>query len=281
MKKKIIIVMAILVILVTLICIPKTTYQKWFGKNEQQITNSNKEYLTVYVCDDENQLVGVKVYVDKISDDVIKQKWDLLTSNIDLLPSGYSSTICPTTTLNKYEINENKLFLDVSEEINKSQGRLTIESIAWTFCDDQIEEVVLKNNEETIKKINDCSFNKISKKIGTNFTYETSYLFEADFVTLVYYKDDLIKPVTYFYKDSNECDFMITKLFDFNEMEVQNYQYELSNDKLTITVEDTYYLSEDFKKSFVETLKLNTDVEHLMVSNVDKTIFEQTFAKVN
>ncbi len=282
MKKKIIIVVAIFVILVTLICIPKTTYQKWFGKdngiNTEQLP---KEYLTVFVANNKNELVGVKVYLDKVEEDVIKQKWDILTSNMNLIPSGYSTTICPSTVLNSYEIENKKLVLNVSEEINKSAGRLTIETLAWTFCDNEIDEVVLKTNNQVINTINECNFKKISKSLGTNFTYETAYLFESEYTTMVFYKDDLIIPVTYFYKDVTEYDFMIAKLFDYNDMEVTNYKYDITDDKFIITLEDNISINDDFKNSIIETVRLNVDVDSITVSNIDSTIFEQTFAEVN
>ena len=57
MKKKIILVVAVLAILITLICIPKTTYQKWFGKtpNDNPV-DTNKEYQTIFVVDEKNKL---------------------------------------------------------------------------------------------------------------------------------------------------------------------------------------------------------------------------------
>ena len=97
------------------------------------------------------------------------------------IPQGYSSPITPSTVLNDYKIEDNKLILNVSEDILRSSGRLAIESLAWTFCNDEIKEVVLRVDENVVNLISDYQFNKISKEIGTNFTYETSYLFEADY----------------------------------------------------------------------------------------------------
>ena len=163
MKKKIILVVAVLAILITLICIPKTTYQKWFGKtpNDNPV-DTNKEYQTIFVVDEKNKLVGLKVPVEEIEEDQIAQKWNLLTSQMNKIPQGYSSPITPSTVLNDYKIEDNKLILNVSEDILRSSGRLAIESLAWTFCNDEIKEVVLRVDENVVNLISDYQFNKIS-----------------------------------------------------------------------------------------------------------------------
>lgn len=282
MKKKIILVITILVVLVTLICIPKSTYQKWFGNNqiiEEQ--PSFNDFLTVYVVNEQNKLVGVKVFLEEVEEDTISQKWNILTSNINLIPNGYSSSICPTTTLNSYEIIDNKLVMNVSEEIFKSSGRLTIESLAWTFCDKEINEIILKVDGQVINTINDCNFGKISKDLGTNFVYETAYLFESNYTTIVFYQDDFILPVTYFYKDINESDFMVNKIFENYDLEVGNFNYEISNECFSLILEDNLTINENLKNTLLETVDLNLDVESIIVSNKDNTLLEETFAKVN
>lgn len=282
MKKKIILVITILVVLVTLICIPKSTYQKWFG-NDQIIEEqpSFNDFLTVYVVNEQNKLVGVKVFLEEVEEDTISQKWNILTSNINLIPNGYSSSICPTTTLNSYEIIDNKLVMNVSEEIFKSSGRLTIESLAWTFCDKEINEIILKVDGQVINTINDCNFKKISKDLGTNFVYETAYLFESNYTTIVFYQDDFILPVTYFYKDINESDFMVNKIFKNYDLEVGNFNYEISNECFSLILEDNLTINENLKNTLLETVDLNLDVESIIVSNKDNTLLEETFAKVN
>ena len=236
MKKKIILVVAVLAILITLICIPKTTYQKWFGKtpNDNPV-DTNKEYQTIFVVDEKNKLVGLKVPVEEIEEDQI--------------PQGYSSPITPSTVLNDYKIEDNKLILNVSEDILRSSGRLAIESLAWTFCNDEIKEVVLRVDENVVNLISDYQFNKISKEIGTNFTYETSYLFEADYTTVVFYENDFILPVTYFYKDINEYDFMISKIFSENNIELTDYTYTIDNENLVIQINDNITMSDSLKHS--------------------------------
>lgn len=282
MKKKIILVVAVLAILITLICIPKTTYQKWFGKtpNDNPV-DTNKEYQTIFVVDEKNKLVGLKVPVEEIEEDQIAQKWNLLTSQMNKIPQGYSSPITPSTVLNDYKIEDNKLILNVSEDILRSSGRLAIESLAWTFCNDEIKEVVLRVDENVVNLISDYQFNKISKEIGTNFTYETSYLFEADYTTVVFYEKDFILPVTYFYKDINEYDFMISKIFSENNIELTDYTYTIDNENLVIQINDNITMSDSLKQTLEETVKLNFSVDAMTVNGVDTVLYEKTFVEVN
>lgn len=282
MKKKIILVVAVLAILITLICIPKTTYQKWFGKtpNDNPV-DTNKEYQTIFVVDEKNKLVGLKVPVEEIEEDQIAQKWNLLTSQMNKIPQGYSSPITPSTVLNDYKIEDNKLILNVSEDILRSSGRLAIESLAWTFCNDEIKEVVLRVDENVVNLISDYQFNKISKEIGTNFTYETSYLFEADYTTVVFYENDFILPVTYFYKDINEYDFMISKIFSENNIELTDYTYTIDNENLVIQINDNITMSDSLKQTLEETVKLNFSVDAMTVNGVDTVLYERTFVEVN
>lgn len=282
MKKKIILVVAVLAILITLICIPKTTYQKWFGKtpNDNPV-DTNKEYQTIFVVDEKNKLVGLKVPVEEIEEDQIAQKWNLLTSQMNKIPQGYSSPITPSTVLNDYKIEDNKLILNVSEDILRSSGRLAIESLAWTFCNDEIKEVVLRVDENVVNLISDYQFNKISKEIGTNFTYETSYLFEADYTTVVFYENDFILPVTYFYKDINEYDFMISKIFSENNIGLTDYTYTIDNENLVIQINDNITMSDSLKQTLEETVKLNFSVDAMTVNGVDTVLYEKTFVEVN
>lgn len=282
MKKKIILVVAVLAILITLICIPKTTYQKWFGKtpNDNPV-DTNKEYQTIFVVNEKNKLVGLKVPVEEIEEDQIAQKWNLLTSQMNKIPQGYSSPITPSTVLNDYKIEDNKLILNVSEDILRSSGRLAIESLAWTFCNDEIKEVVLRVDENVVNLISDYQFNKISKEIGTNFTYETSYLFEADYTTVVFYENDFILPVTYFYKDINEYDFMISKIFSENNIELTDYTYTIDNENLVIQINDNITMSDSLKQTLEETVKLNFSVDAMTVNGVDTVLYEKTFVEVN
>lgn len=283
MKKKILIFTCLLTIalIITAIAIPKKTYQKWFGKiPADELPSNNTTYQRIFVVNDKNKLVGVKVFVDKIEEDEIRQKWNLLTSSMSLIPNGYSSPITPTSILDHYEVEEQKLVMYVSDDILRSAGKLATDSIAWTFCNDEIKEVIIKVDEEQITTINDYRFKKISKDGGVNFTYETSYLLEADYSTIVYYQNDTIYPVTYFYDHQQKCDFMINKIINSFYDEHVVYEYEYDNNALVIEFKAISELNELTKNSLEQTVLLNLNVDKLTINGNDITLYEKTFVEV-
>lgn len=280
MKKKIIIGAIALLIVIVAIAIPKTTYQKWFNRNQiQQNDNVLTEFQRIYVVNDQNQLVGVKVYVESIEEDQITQKWNLLTANMNKIPSGFSSPITPSTILESYSIENRKLVLNVSEDISRSAGKLAVDCLAWTFCNDEIEEVVIKNDDVVINTINDYRFNKISIKNGANFTYETAYLYEASYTTIIYHENDIIRPVTYFYKNNiDECDYVIKKTLATINLNDENYEFELENNELVINLLNIDSLDQYTTKTIEDSVKLNLDIDGFTINGQNNVIYDKTFA---
>ena len=197
MKKKIIIVIVLLVIALIAIIIPKSTYQKWFG-NKGNDENNLTYNLLVYLEDNKNRVVGVSVPVDKIEEDQIRQKWELLTINSANLPENYKSSLPNDAILESYELVENELKIYTTEAIKNANGRKAMESIAWTFIDENIEYVSIYVDEEIIDTFGEYQFKQINKRNGINLNYETLYLYESNATTMIYYEEEMIVPVTYF-----------------------------------------------------------------------------------
>lgn len=280
MKKKIIIGIFILIVLVTLIAIPKTTYQKWFGKSPSDVGKEKTEYQRIFLVNGKNKLVGVKVYVDQIEENQILQKWNLLTKNVSALPEGYSSSITPSTTLEKYELDGHTLVMHVTEEILRSAGKLAVDALAWTFCDDEIEKIVLMLDGKPVTTINDYTFTKISKAAGTNYVYETSYLLESDYTTVIYQENDTIFPVTYFYQSKNECEYVIQKILAKSNLETLAFTYEQTENAIQISFTDLTNLDTTLKETIEQTIGFNFDVDTLTINGKDTTLYEKTFAEV-
>ena len=140
MKKKIIIVFILIALVIVLLMIPKDVYLKIFNKSKNEDTPAveSKEYFRVYVVDSNDYLVNVNVPLDNLEEDEVVQKWNLLTKDCNLLPSGYTSPISVDTTLVNYEVSNNSLILNVSNEFVNSNGRKAIECLAWNFCNGEI-----------------------------------------------------------------------------------------------------------------------------------------------
>ena len=205
MKSKIkIIILAFVLLLVGVACaIPKTTYEKWFNKDQQDESNVNVETKLVYVKNASGKLVGLEVPIKEENEDEIIQKWNLLTIHSDNIPNGYTTPLNAKTSLESYQINDSVLELNVSSDIASSEGRTAVESLAWTFINDEIKEVKLFVNGVEVKEINTYLIRKIDKSMGINLEYETNYLYEANATTLVYYEQEYILPVTYLHLEED------------------------------------------------------------------------------
>ena len=280
MKKRLSIILgSLMVVGVVLLSIPKDVYSKILNNQSNIIEEPNNSYVykTVYVLSKNNELVGLNVKVDDANTDDIVSKWDLLTSRVNTLPLGYHSPIETSTTLTKYELLQNKLTLVLSEDFLNSEGKNALASIAWTFCNEDIEEVVIKVNNEKLSLLKDYYFTKIDKTINVNYCYETSYLFESSHVTIVHMENELLKPVTYFFKDSEMFDFIVSKIFDEELIENNAVAYELEDKELTVSLACDDVLTEEEIKELRYAVMLNFDIKTFVISNNVMTFYEETF----
>ncbi|MBE6130837.1 MAG: hypothetical protein E7183_03875 [Erysipelotrichaceae bacterium] len=277
MKKKIIFIILLVILIAVLFLIPKDTYRKIFGKDDDIQANieENNEKILVYMCDENNQLVGVNAYVNSLEEDLINQKFDILTKKTGTFKNTYDTSINTMTSLISYELNNNVLSLNVSKEFLESEGRKTIEQIVWTYCNDEINEVEVLVEGELINSINGFYFDNLSIDMGINLTCETNFIFEAKTTTVIEYVDDLIRPVTYVYKDLDECDFIVSKLFNeiYNNRE---YDYVISTDSIIIDLAVETSLSENLKKSIVETINYNMNISNIQVQGLNQVLLEIT-----
>ncbi len=274
MKKKIFFIILLGLLIAVLFLIPKDTYKKIFGKDDNSDDNSElRETILVYMCDENDQIVGVNAYVDALEEDLISQKFDIITKKTGEFKSDYETTINTKTSLVSHEIENNILTLNVSNEFLESEGRTTLEQLVWTFCCDNINELVIKIEDEEVKCLNDFYFDQLSKDMGINICLETNYLFEASHTTIIEYQNDLIIPVTYFYLNTDECDFIVSKLFDSEIVMADGYDYELTQTSITIDVSTNNPLSENLKQSIEETLKYNLGITNITIQGLDDVLF--------
>lgn len=276
MKKKLIFIILLGLLIAVLFLIPKDTYAKIFGKGNSQDDNINVsgEPILVYMCNDKNQIVGVNAYVASVEEDAISQKFDILTKKTGTFNDTYTTTINTNTSLVSYETENNILTLNLTEDFLNSEGRKTIEQMVWTFCDDEINELVINVNDQKINSLNGFNFDNITKDLGINITCETSYLFEANHTTIIEYLNECILPVTYFYLDMEACDFIVSKLFD-SEIVVENgYDYVLSENSVIIDVSSNNLLSENLKKSLEATFNYNLNISNITVQGIDQVLLE-------
>lgn len=282
-KRRLLIILGgLFVVIVLALSIPKDVYQKLFTSSDITIDNSDQDLgpkKLVYVFNKDNELVGINLSVDE-NDDEIVQKWDLLTKKINTYPVGYYSAIETTSTLLKYEICQNVLTLNLSNDFLNSDGKNAIASIAWTFCQGDIEEVSIIVDGNKINKLKDYQFTKANKSINVNYLYETSYLFEANFVTIIHNSDNLIKPVTYFFKDEEPIDFIVSMMFDdFENLDEKEYSYEYKDKEFILNLLSDSVINPDDINLFKTTMLLNFDLDSITINNSVMTIYEEDFIK--
>ena len=278
MKKKIIIVIVLLVIALIAIIIPKSTYQKWFG-NKGNDENNLTYNLLVYLEDNKNRVVGVSVPVEEIKEDQIRQKWELLTINNDNLPENYKSSLPSDAILESYELVENELKIYTTEAIKNANGRKAMESIAWTFIDENIEYVSIYVEEEIVDTFGEYQFKQINKQNGINLNYETLYLYESNATTIIYYDEEMVVPVTYFHLEDDVCNYIIMKALEENT-DIENCNYTFEESVLTLDFVDASLLTTNQITTIVESVEFNLDVDSLNINNNENIFYQVVFNEI-
>lgn len=281
MKKKIIIVSILIVLIIVLLLIPKDVYQKIFKKTPDVDTpqTDNLVYQTMYVKNSSQYLVGVKVGIKAYEEDEVSQKWDLLTKDAALIPNGYSSPIAQTTTLYSHSIEDSVLTLNVNEDFLNSEGRLAIECLAWNFCNNSVKEVVVKIGDQVVNEVSNYYFNKISVDNGVNLTYETLDLFEAEIVTVIFHQNEIIKPVTFFYKPNlNEYEFVLKKIFNCDselaEVFNESCSYEIKTNELIVSLNFDTQLSDDVVQMLNDTFKIQDVIKKVTINGTQDVLLK-------
>lgn len=282
MKKKIIAIIVLGILVTTALLIPTETYKKWFGKVPVEKEEEWLYHQVVYLKNKEGYLVGLKVPVLAIEEDQIQQKWDLLTKKVSLIPLGYTSTINLSTELIEYEIQNNKLIFNVSDDFLLSEGRTTIETLAWTFIDDEITEIVILVEGEIINNLGDYHFKKVSKQSGINLKFETMFLYESTPTTLVLHYEDYILPITYFHLETDICEFIIGRIIfpEVNDITVNAYNYVLTSEALVINLLTTSALDTFLITSITDTIQTNLNINSLTINGAENLIHEVIFKTI-
>lgn len=276
MKKKIIVILILIILTIVLVSIPKETYQNLFGNKIEDPTDViYEEHQIVYVINQEQKLVGLKVGVEKIEDDEIIQKWNLLTKDAGLLPVGYSSPIDNKASLIDYQINNSILTFNLSEEFLNSNGKFAIASLAWTFCEgEEIKEIVVVVNDNIINKLNDYSFNRINKEIGVNYEFENMFVYDSVVTTVIHYYNDYVMPVTYFHSSSDECSYIVEKVLEVGVTNNEKYDYKMENENVVVNLGFVEMLTEIELNSIVESLKYNFGVNNIVINGTESVLYQ-------
>lgn len=285
MKKKIIISTILIVLVVTAVLLPYGIFNR-INKNKPK-SNLDMVYSEkVYVKNADGLLVGMEVPLTKeiaeaelVTSDLIKQKWELLTTKQNLLPTGYKSVLPNNASLVSYSIDGDKLTINTTDNIKDALGRQAVEAVAWTFCNHDIKEVVIFVGEEVVDLFDDFHFKKISKDVGINFKYETMFLYEANYTTIITENDGLTIPVTYVHQAKDECDYIVSKILgnSVNKKIDEIYSYELKEKELSFQFLDKSLLTSNILNNLAETVYLNLDVDTFTINDTESVLYEVSY----
>lgn len=280
MKKKIVIIVVLLAIALALLLIPKSAYQKIFNRKNNPDDNVMNYSLLVYLEDSKNRVVGVNVNVPQLEEDEIIQKWNLLTINQETLPESFKSSIPSDCELESYEIQDTTLIMYTNEEIYNANGRRALETIAWTFIDDEIDDVCIYVKDTLVSNFGDFNFKMINKKQGINLSYETLYLYESNATTMIYQEDQLIVPVTYFHLQEDICDYIVMKTLENVDLGEEIYDYSIEDSVLTLDFVDASVLTLNQITTLVESIGFNMNVNSLNINNNESVFYQRVFNEI-
>lgn len=276
MKKKLIIGIAILVLGFAVFTIANQQGFNLLTKKEP-VSETYNNYTLLYVLNEQQQLVGIKVGTNAQIEDEINYKWNLLTYNYHQLPKGFKSPIYVSTMLIDYQVENKTLTLNMSDDFLYSEDRKVLECLAYNYCNDDIEQLCLKIDGEKIREFASLTFDYINKDIGCNLTFETTDLFNTDDLTMVYHYEDYLLPVTYYY-DVTQPNFDKLTYLVHKAMLVDQYastidytslvSYEIEASILTVTINNDINVTTSIIETLKDSIMINYDFEEIILNGI-------------
>lgn len=265
--------------------------------DETKLVVEDDNYQMIMTLDENNLIVPIYVTVDENSD-VVETVFSLFTSKSNTLPLGLRTPIQPSTQLNKYEIDNNVLILDLSEEflyynINREQQIIT--ALTQTFSNIfEINKIKILINGKQLSTLN--SGYNVSNGIEVSNIYNT-YLdcmtINESSVAQVYMfsvnqNEPYLVPVNYIYdKNKDKVEYIFNTITGYNytsapvfsHVNPKNYliSYEMQNDHLILNVDESFarYLSNELiVEQLVKSYCANFEVKYLSFEMNGQYIFE-------
>lgn len=270
-KKKLFVLLIIALLIGILFIIPRSTYEALFNKGSYiNDDNTKTEQVLVFMKDKKGMVVGVKVDVDAIEEDEISQKFDILTlrENKD---SKYETYINTNTSLIEHVLENGVLTLNFTSDFNESNGRKAIEQLAWTYLKDGINRLEIKIEDKIVHKVNDFYFDEITKDIGINQTLETVFFDDVRCSTVISYENDVLVPVTYYYNNTNQYEYIMSKIF--SDYAYKNeFDFTFNKDIVTISFNSDIEVTDELKETLNETLVYNFNVSCITLNGADQKV---------
>lgn len=278
MKKKIFIVITVLLLALVAVFLTNKKAFSLFKKKDQANTTTYDNYTLLYVLNDQEQLVGIKVGTNGTIEDEVKHKWNLLTYDYHKLPKGYKSPIYVSTSLVDYKTEGKVITMNLTDDFLYSEGRAVLECLVYNFCNDEIESLALMVNGEKVNSFESMTFDNLTKSIGCNLVFETDNLFNSDDLTMIYHYDDYILPVTYYYDCSSEdfdaIAYLVNKAVSIDEyvstIDFKNLiTYEISNKSISFKTASDINLPTTVLNTLKDSVNINYDFSEIILNGVN------------
>ncbi len=277
MKKKIIVIVAMLVLAFVVFALANQKMFNLFEKADPKPV-SYDNYTLLYVLNDHNQLVGIKVGTNGVIEDEVKHKWNILTYDYQKLPKGYKSPIYVSTSLVDYKTDNHVMTMNLTDDFLYSEGRAVLECLVYNFCNDEVEALALTINGEPLNMFESMNFTNLTKDIGCNLVFEAEDLFNSDDLTMIYHYEDYLLPVTYYY-DCSETDFDKIAYLVCKAMLVDEYastidftgliSYETTTDTISFTINYDTPLSTAVINTLKDSVSVNYDFKEVLLNGVN------------
>ena len=240
--------------------------------NLKTINTSSSNFHSIYLLDKNGYVSKTTISVKSIEKEKLAK--DLLESlviegnNKNKLPSGFRALIPEKTTIDKVQVNNDKIVVSFSKNIlkeNKNKEKM-IECIIYTLTDiSNIKYVDLLVEE----KENNYFNNTYTRDIGVNKKIDISSLKDINNVTIYYVSSNndvnYYIPVTkYFNSKEDKIKIIIDELsskssYESNLMSYLNYDtkltnYEIDGDELNLYFDEAILNSKEDNKILEEVI---------------------------
>lgn len=263
-----------------------TIYTLSYSKNNVLRTNFELEEIInmnttpIYLLNNNNYLTKVDIFLDTDNlEDKPNAIIEYLKESNKKIKTNYNGYIPNNTKINNIKINNNILYIDLSEELLNGNTSIIIPGLVRSLlCIENINKVDLKVNEKYIENYEGLLDNKIS----INSKYEISNRNNIAEVTIYYMsKDNNYIPVTKYLNDDREkIEIIIEELKDSKNSNLISYLNE--NAKLLDYEEDNNILFLNFNESLNDDdNKLNNTLNEIAYSIFDSYNILSVMFKIN
>lgn len=179
----------------------------------------SSSYKYIYYIKDE-ELIGVPVKLENSSNfELIEVYFEYLTSKSNSVGKEYYTSLIPSSELLSYEIKNEDLYLEVSDnfmKVDNSDWVYVIGQLVYSYQELGYEEIYIIHNKKIVSELgNIVLYNGVSE-VGINMENLATTQDRKKVKITYYYKNDTKTFINYFINDTeDETKFKLNKIIDF------------------------------------------------------------------